>query len=78
MRENIDEKHDENLENKGLIAISHTLARAKDGMTMQERKLMCIYLSKIEWKNLKNDLQIWVDKREIMELLGSKMDTTDQ
>ena len=78
MRKNIDEKHDENLENKGLIAISNTLARAKDGMTMQERKLMCIYLSKIEWKNLKNDLQIWVDKREIMELLGSKMDTTDQ
>lgn len=68
----------ENIENKGLIAISNTLARAKDGMSMQERKLMAIYLSKIEWKNLKNDLQIWVDKREIIELLHSKIDTTDQ
>ena len=31
-------------ENKGLIAISKTLARAKDGMSMQEKKLMAIYL----------------------------------
>ena len=78
MIENTEKKDTEILENKGLIAISNTLARAKDGMTMQERKLMCIYLSKINWKNLKNDLQIWVDKREIMELLKSKIDTTDQ
>lgn len=68
----------EGIENKGLIAISNTLARAKDGMTMQERKLMAIYLSKIEWKNLNNSLEIWVDKSEIMRLLNSKMDSTDQ
>lgn len=67
----------ENQENKGLIAISKTLARAKDGMSMQEKKLMAIYLSKIEWKNATNNLEIWVDKKEIMELLGSKMDSTD-
>lgn len=78
MSENIDEKSAETIENKGLVAISNTLARAKDGMTMQERKLMCIFLSKIEWKNLSKNLQICVDKHEIMELLGSKMDTTDQ
>lgn len=64
-------------ENKWLIAISKTLARAKDGMSMQEKKLMAIYLSKIEWKNATNNLEIWVDKKEIMELLGSKMDSTD-
>ena len=72
------EKRAENLENKGLIAISNTLARAKDGMTMQERKLMAIYLAKIEWKNLNKNLEIWVEKSEIMKLLDSKMDSTDQ
>lgn len=66
-----------NAENTGLIAISKTLARAKDGMTMQERKLASIYLSKIEWKNLNNNLEIWVNKGEIAKLLGSKMDSTD-
>lgn len=65
-------------ENKGLLAISNALARAKDGMSMQEKKLMAIYLSKVEWKNVKNNLEIWIDKREIMELLGSEIDTTDQ
>ena len=72
------DKMEKNIENTGLIAISKTLARAKDGMTMQERKLACIYLSKIEWKNLTNNLEIWVDKHEIMELLQSKMNSTDQ
>lgn len=72
------DKNYENVENKGLIAISKTLARAKDGMSMQEKKLMAIYLSKIEWKNSNNALEIWIDKSEIMEKLGSKIDSTDQ
>lgn len=74
----MDKKTTETLENTGLIAISKTLARAKDGMTMQERKLASIYLSKLEWKNLNNNLEIWVEKSEIMQLLNSKMDSTDQ
>ena len=45
-------KAKETQENKGLIAISKTLARAKDGMSMQEKKLMAICLSKIEWKSV--------------------------
>lgn len=65
-------------ENKGLIAISKTLARAKDGMSMQEKKLMAICLSKIEWKNVANNLEIWMDKEEIMELLGSTIDSSDR
>lgn len=65
-------------ENKGLIAISKTLARAKDGMSMQEKKLMAIYLSKIEWTNPNNNLEIWVDKKEILELLNSKIDSNCQ
>lgn len=72
------EKTDKTMENTGLIAISKTLARAKDGMTMQEKKLASIYLSKLEWKNLNNNLEIWVEKSEIMRLLDSKMDSTDQ
>lgn len=74
----MEKKIDKNIENTGLIAISNTLARAKDGMSMQERKLMSIYLSKIEWKNMTNNLEIWVEKREIMNKLGSVMNTTDQ
>ena len=73
----MDNKMSETIENTGLIAISKTLARAKDGMSMQERKLASIYLSKLEWKNLNNNLEIWVEKSEIMQLLGSKMDSTD-
>lgn len=61
-----------------LFAISKAFARSKDGMTMTEKKLCCIYLSKLEWKNLKNEREIWVDKSEIMEALGSVMDSTDQ
>lgn len=68
----------ETQENKGLIAISKTLARAKDGMSMQEKKLMAICLSKIEWKNVANNLEIWMDKEEIMELLGSTIDSSDR
>lgn len=74
----MEKKTDKNIENTGLIAISNTLARAKDGMSMQERKLMSIYLSKIEWKNMKNNLEIWVEKHEIMNKLGSVMNSTDQ
>lgn len=72
------ENYNETQENKGLIAISNTLARAKDGMTMQEKKLMAIYLSKLEWKNLNNSREIWVEKSEIIKLLGSSIDYTDQ
>lgn len=72
------ERYNETQENKGLIAISNTLARAKDGMTMQEKKLMAIYLSKLEWKNMTDELEIWAEKDEIMKLLGSSIDTTDQ
>lgn len=61
-----------------LFAISKAFARSKDGMTMTEKKLCSIYLSKLEWKNLKNEREIWVDKSEIMEALGSVMDSTDQ
>lgn len=71
-------KAKESQENKGLIAISKTLARAKDGMSMQEKKLMAICLSKIEWKSVANNLEIWMDKKEIMELLGSTIDSSDQ
>lgn len=71
-------KAKETQENKGLIAISKTLARAKDGMSMQEKKLMAICLSKIEWKSVANNLEIWMDKKEIMELLGSTIDSSDQ
>lgn len=71
-------KAKETQENKGLIAISKTLARAKDGMSMQEKKLMAICLSKIEWKNVANNLEIWMDKEEIMELLGSTIDSSDR
>ena len=65
-------------EEKALIAISNTLARAKDGMTMQEKKLCAIYLSKIEWKNLNNNREIWVEKSEIMKLLNSEIDASHQ
>lgn len=61
-----------------LFAISKAFARSKDGMTMTEKKLCSIYLSKLEWKNLNNEREIWVDKSEIMEALGSVMDSTDQ
>jgi hypothetical protein len=67
-----------NDENNGLIAISKAMARAKDRMTMQETKLAFIMLSKIEWKNMKNNLEIWVEKSEIMKLLGSEIDSSDQ
>ena len=67
-----------NEENNGLIAISKAMARAKDKMSMQETKLAFIMLSKIEWKNVKNNLEIWVDKGEIMKLLGSEIDSSDQ
>ena len=74
----MDKKTPQTQEDKALIAISNTLARAKDGMTMQEKKLCAIYLSKLEWKNLKNNREIWVEKSEIIRLLGSEIDTTDQ
>lgn len=61
-----------------LFAISKAFARSKDGMNMAEKKLCCIYLSKLEWKDLSNSREIWMDKSEIMELLGSEMDSTDQ
>lgn len=61
-----------------LFAISKAFARSKDGMTMTEKKLCCVYLSKLEWKNLKNEREIWVDKSEIMEALGSEIDADHQ
>lgn len=74
MARNIDDKPSTDR----LFAISKAFARSKDGMTITEKKLCCIYLSKLEWKNLNNEREIWVDKSEIMEALGSKIDTTDQ
>lgn len=61
-----------------LFAISKAFARSKDGMTMTEKKLCCIYLSKLEWKNMKNDREIWIDKSEIMEALESEIDSDHQ
>lgn len=40
-----------------LFAISKAFARSKDGMTMTEKKLCCVYLSKLEWKNLKMNVK---------------------
>lgn len=74
MAQNIEQKPREDR----LFAISKAFARSKDGMTMTEKKLCSIYLSKLEWKNLNNEREIWVDKSEIMEALGSVMDSTDQ
>lgn len=65
-------------EEKALIAISKTLAKARDGMSMQEKKLCAIYLSKLEWKNIKNDREIWIDKREITDLLGSDVSSENR
>ena len=61
-----------------LFAISKAFARSKDGMTMTEKKLCSIYLSKLEWKNLNNEREIWVDKSEIMQALGSEIDADHQ
>lgn len=61
-----------------LFAISKAFARSKDGMTMTEKKLCSIYLSKLEWKNLNNEREIWIDKSEIMETLGSEIDADHQ
>lgn len=72
------EENPKNTENTGLIAFSKAFARASNNMTMQERKLCAIYLSKLRWTNTNNDLEIWIDKREIMEKLGSKIDSSDQ
>ena len=52
-------------ENKGLLAISNALARAKDGMSMQEKKLMAIYLSKVEWKNVLGPSKVEIEGRSI-------------
>lgn len=75
-------KKDENLpektENNGSIGYAKALARAKNNMNMQQNKLAAIYLSKVNWSAPTENLEIWIPKSEIMEKLGSEMDSTDQ
>ena len=67
----------EDKQNTGLVAISNILARAKNTMNMTQKKLASIYLSKIEWSKSGNNNEIWVSREELIEKLGTEMDSSD-
>lgn len=58
-----------------LIAISRALARAKINWTPEERKLFAMILTKIIWSKGNNSNIIELDKVEIIECLGLKLDS---
>lgn len=66
-----DEKEEKNsLENK-LVAISNSLAKSQIEWTITEKKLFVMVLTKLVWKDTINEKEIELDKKEIMEVLGT-------
>lgn len=71
-------KHEKNSLQDEVIAVSRSLARAQKAWTVEERKLFCAVLTKIRWSESGNNTIVELDKQELIESLGLKMDASDR
>lgn len=71
-------------ENKGnslynkLVAISQSLAKVQINWTVEQKKLFTMCITKIAWSKSGNSNIIKLDKKEIIEALGLKIDSRNQ
>ena len=65
------------LENQ-MIAMGKALMRAKKTMTIEERKLLIMAMTKIKWKESDNDLCVCLSKIEVAEMMGWNINSSDR
>jgi hypothetical protein len=61
-----------------MIAIAKSLAKMQTTWSPMQKKLLTMVLSKIDWSKSGNSNVVELDKREIIEALGSKIDSEHQ
>lgn len=62
---------------KQLVAISKPLAKAENNWTLIQKKLFIMCLTKIKWTEKNNSNIVQLDKKEIKEALGLKINDND-
>lgn len=65
------------LENQ-MVAMGKALIRAKKSMSLEERKLLTMALTKIKWAKADNDLCVELSKIEIAEIMKWQLDGSDR
>lgn len=65
------------LENQ-MVAMGKALVRAKKQMTLEERKLLIMALTKIKWSKKENPMEVVLSKIEVAEVLNWKYDASER
>ena len=65
------------LENQ-MIAMGKALMRAKKTMTLEERKLLVMAMTKIKWAQVDNDITVELSKIEIADIMRWSVDASDR
>ena len=65
------------LENQ-MVAMGKALMRAKKQMTLEERKLLIMALTKIKWSKKENPMEVVLSKIEVAEVLNWKYDASER
>ena len=71
----VTQAEDSNSLSNQIVAISKSLANTQIQWTLEQRKLFYMCLTKIAWRKDVNNPEIILDKKEITETLGLKLDS---
>lgn len=77
-RNDLNNESQQNDEFAALIGITKALGRAHDKMTMPEKKLCLLAMSKLCFKNADNNREVWLDKKEIQLALKTNIGYENQ
>lgn len=70
-------KTENSLQNQ-MVAMGKALVRARKNMSIEERKLLIMAMTKINWSKTENELVVCLSKLEISEVLNWKIDSSDR
>lgn len=61
-----------------MVAMGKALMKAKKKMSMEERKLLIMALTKIKWSKKENPMEVVLSKVEVAEMLGWNYDSSER
>lgn len=70
-------KAENSLQNQ-MVAMGRALVKAKKNMTLEQRKLLIMALTKIKWTQAENDLVVGISKIDIAEAMGWNVNASDR
>lgn len=70
-------KVENSLQNQ-MVAMGKALVRARKNMSIEERKLLVMAMTKINWTKSENELVVCLSKLEISEVQNWKIDSSDR